>query len=361
MTAGKGANGEGPTLQDIARLAGVSTASVSRALNGRPGVSAETRAAIAKIAAAHRFTGNATARALSLGRHGRVGLMLPQVQAEYFARILSGAAEVFQQQGVSMALTTTEHDHERELRIVASMSHSAIDGGLMLLPHESLSELAALHASGFPFVIVDAEENIDLPLPWITCTHVVGARSAAEHLLSLGHRRIGVIGWERRVLANVDRLHGIRQAFTAAGLTFDETLLRHGHRAEIEDGYLAAGELLDLPEPPTAIFGLNDNLALGVLRAAAHRGVHVPTELSVVGFDDLQTAALVTPMLTTVRQPLGAMGAYGARVLLRWIEGDAPPAMHIQLPTELIVRESTMPPPDRPAVRRRGGVASAGA
>jgi DNA-binding LacI/PurR family transcriptional regulator len=130
-----------------------------------------------------------------------------------------------------------------------------------------------------------------------------------------------------------------------AGLTLDERLVRYGHHAETADGYAVAGQLLDLAEPPTAIFALNDNLAFGVLRAAAHRGISVPDELSVVGFDDLETASLVTPMLTTVHQPLVEMGAYAAQVLLRWIEGDAPPAMHIQLPTELVVRESTGPVP----------------
>src|SRR6478735_6762479 len=148
----------GATIHDIARLAGVSTASVSRALNGRPGVSPATRAAIMAVAREYGFTGNVTARALSLGRHGRVAVMLPQIQPEYFAAILSGASGVFHAEGQSLTLTTTEHSHERELQIVDSMSHSAIDGALMLLPKESLTELAALQRSGFPFVVVDPEE-----------------------------------------------------------------------------------------------------------------------------------------------------------------------------------------------------------
>src|SRR3954451_25066152 len=118
----------GATIHDIARLAGVSTASVSRALNGRPGVSSATRAAIVAIAEGKGFTGNATARALSLGRHGRVAVMLPQIRPEYFSAILSGASQVFHSEGQSLTLTTTEHSHQREVQIVDSMSHSAIDG-----------------------------------------------------------------------------------------------------------------------------------------------------------------------------------------------------------------------------------------
>ena len=335
----------GATIHDIARLAGVSTASVSRALNGRPGVSATTRAAIEEIAAAHRFIGNVTARALSMGRHGRVAVMLPQVAPEYFARILAGANQVFYAERQSMTLTTTEHSLDRERQVVDSMSHSAIDGALMLLPRESLAELAALQRNGFPFVVVDPEEPIDFPSPWITCTHVAGARQAAQHLVDLGHRRIGAIGWGHKVLATGDRVHGLRQVLDRAGIALDESLMRYADHAERADGYVVASELLDSDDPPTAIFALNDNLAFGVLRAASHRGIDVPGQLSVVGFDDLETASLVTPMLTTVHQPLQEMGAYAARVLLRWIGGDAPPAMHIQLPTELVVRESTGPAP----------------
>jgi LacI family transcriptional regulator len=194
-------------------------------------------------------------------------------------------------------------------------------------------------------VVVDPEEPIDFPAPWITCTHVAGARQAAQHLVGLGHTRIGVLGWGTHVMATVDRTHGLRRVMAEAGLALEERLVRYGDHAETSDGYALAGQLLDLPEPPTAIFALNDSLAFGVLRAAAHRGISVPGQLSVVGFDDLETASLVTPMLTTVHQPLLEMGAYAARVLLRWIEGDAPPAMHIQLPTELVVRESTGPAP----------------
>jgi LacI family transcriptional regulator len=331
------------TMDDIAELAGVSAASVSRALNGRPGVSPTTRAAIVKIAQEHNFSGNLAARALSSGKEGRVAVTLPHVHAEYFARILSGAAEVFHDHGVSLMLETTAHSHERQADALRKFMRSGIDGALLMLPDESPSELGDLHRSGLPFVVVDAIDPLTLPLPWITCAHAIGARDATAHLLALGHRRIGIVTGEPN-LTTSDRLHGVRQAMSAAGASLDDELVRQRSYRELHGGYTAAMELLTAPDPPTAIFAFNDLLAFGVLRAAHELGIAVPGRLSVVGFDDLEPASLVTPGLTTVRQPLARMGAVAAELLLRWIDGDKPTAMHIALPVELVERGSTAPP-----------------
>jgi LacI family transcriptional regulator len=331
------------TMDDIAQLAGVSTASVSRALNGRPGVSPATRAAIVKIAQEHQFSGNLAARALSSGKEGRVAVTLPHVHAEYFARILGGAAEVFHQHGVSLLLETTAHSHDRQAGALRKLMGSGIDGALLMLPDESPSELGDLHRSGLPFVVVDAIEPLTLPLPWITCAHAFGARDATAHLLGLGHRRIGIVTGEPN-LTTSDRLHGVRQAMVAAGATLEDELVKERSYRELRGGYTAAMELLTGADPPTAIFAFNDILAFGVLRAAHELGVAVPGQLSVVGFDDLEPASLVTPALTTVRQPLARIGAVAAELLLQWIDGDKPAGMHIALPVELVQRGSTAPP-----------------
>lgn len=331
------------TIDDIAQLAGVSTASVSRALNGRPGVSPATRAAIVKIAEDHQFTGNLAARALSSGKEGRVAVTLPHVHAEYFARILAGAAEVFYERGVSLMLETTAHSHDRQEGALGKLMRSGIDGALLMLPDESPSELEELYRSGLRFVVVDAIDPLTVPVPWITCAHAVGARDATAHLLGLGHRRIGVVAGEPHLLATSDRLHGVRQAMSAAGASLEDELVRHRSYGDLDGGYAAAMELLTAPNPPTAIFALNDVLAFGVLRAAHELGVAVPGRLSVVGFDDLEPASLVTPALTTVRQPLARIGAVAADLLLRWVDGDKPAAMHIGLPVELVQRGSTAP------------------
>ena len=335
------------TIDDIAQLAGVSTASVSRALNGRPGVSPATRAAILKIAADHEFTGNVAARALSSGKEGRVAVTLPHVHAEYFARILSGAAEVFHKRGVSLMLETTAHSHDRQAGALGKLMRSGIDGALLMLPDESPGELEDLYRSGLRFVVVDAIDPLTVPLPWITCAHAVGARDATAHLLRLGHRRIGIVTGEPELLATVDRLHGVRQALSAAGVSLEDELVRQRTYRDSDGGYTAAVELLTGPDPPTAIFAFNDVLAFGVLRAAHELGVAVPGRLSVVGFDDLQPASLVTPALTTVRQPLARIGAVAADLLLTWIDGATPAAMHIELPVEFVERGSTAPLAER--------------
>jgi LacI family transcriptional regulator len=243
-----------------------------------------------------------------------------------------------------MTLSTTRQDPERESEFVRQLPQAAVDGALILLPVEPVSGLAALRATGIPFVVVDVQQRrrIDSLDHGHPCA---GGPANSEHLLPLGHRRLGVIGWDQRVMATVERLHGVRQAFATAGSAFDGSLVRYTGSAETDAGYATACDLLDLPEPPTATFGLNDNLAFGVLRAAAHRHLQVPAQLSVVGFDDLRAAELVTPRLTTVRQPLVETGAHAAQILLDWIVDDrVPRAMHIQLPTELVVRETTCSP-----------------
>jgi LacI family transcriptional regulator len=335
------------TIDDIADLAGVSTASVSRALNGRPGVSSATRAAIQKIAQDHQFTGNVAARALSSGRDGRVAVTLPHVHAEYFARILAGAADVFYKRGVSLMLETTAHSHDRQAGALQKLMRSGIDGALLMLPDESPSELEDLYRSGLRFVVVDAIDQLTVPLPWITCAHAVGARDATAHLLRLGHRRIGIVTGDPKLLTTLDRLHGVRQALSAAGMSLEDELVRQRSYGDMDGGYTAAMELLSGPDAPTAIFAFNDVLAFGVLRAAHELGVVVPAQLSLVGFDDLAPASLVTPALTTVRQPLARIGAVAADLLLQWIDGEKPAAMHIELPVELVQRGSTAPPGER--------------
>jgi LacI family transcriptional regulator len=344
------------TIHDIARLAGVSIATVSRALNNRRYVAPETRDEVLRIAREHGFRTNTSARALSGGRTGLVSAIVPDVNAEYFSNILAGVSEALHELDMDLVLSMSHHQHDRELTLLKRIMRTRTDGVLLLLPSESADELEALRHQGLPFVIVDPRQPVPPGVPSVSAAHAAGAREATEHLLALGHRRIGVISGAPDWLASVERLRGYQAALAAADIPTDPGLVIEADFAVSEGGAIATEKLLDQPEPPTAIFAFNDILALGALRAAAARGLRVPDDLSIVGFDDAGTAALVTPALTTVRQPLGEMGRLATGLLARLLNRQSVEALHIELETKLVVRGSTAParaqPSTRPATQR---------
>src|SRR5581483_3851988 len=339
---GNGDNGRA-TIREIARAAGVSIATVSRVINGRPDVSPQTREAVLRVVREHGFSTNRNARALSGGRTGLVGVTVPIVEAAYFAVILAGAAEALYEHDMRIVLCPTLHQHEREVTLLDRLMHGTTDGALLMLPEESNAELRALQETGYSFVVVDPRVKLDEGIPAVSAANASGARAATDHLLSLGHRRIAAISGPAEWMASSERLNGYRSALAAAGVLPDPELVVESDFS-IESGEAAAGALLDLPDRPTAIFGFNDNVAIGALRAAKARGLHVPDDLSVVGFDDSEQSGLVTPALTTVRQPLAEMGRMAVSLLLRLLDHQRVEAMSIELATRLVVRDSTAAP-----------------
>jgi LacI family transcriptional regulator len=331
------------TIREIARAAGVSIATVSRVINGRPDVAPQTREAVLRVVRERGFSTNRNARALSGGRTGLVGVTVPILEAAYFAVIVSGTAEALYEHDMRIVLCPTLHQHEREVTLLDRLMHGTTDGAVLMLPEESNAELWALRETGYPFVVVDPRVQLDEGIPAVSAANASGARAATEHLLSLGHRRIGAIMGPVDWMASTERLNGYRAALAAAGVLPAPELVVESDFS-IDSGVAAARALLDLPERPTAIFGFNDNVAIGALRAAAERGIRVPDELSVVGFDDSEQSALVTPALTTVRQPLAEMGRMAVSLLLRLLDHQRVEAMSIELATRLVVRDSTAAP-----------------
>jgi LacI family transcriptional regulator, galactose operon repressor len=331
------------TIRDIARHAGVSVATVSRVINGRPDVAAETREAVLRHVRTHNFTTNRSARALSVGRTGLVGFTVPNTHAEYFANILSGATEALYEQDMRVVLCPTEHEHERELTLLEKLMQGTTDGAILLLPTETSEELKSLQTHGFRFVVADPRHQLDEGIPAVSSSHWAGAKAATEHLLELGHRRVGLITGERGWVAAEDRIAGYHSALAAAGIVPTPELVAEGDFL-VDSGREAGLRLLDLPDPPTAILASNDNMAVGAMQAARARGLSVPYDLSVVGYDDLEKAGIVTPALTTVRQPLAELGRTAVSLLMRLIEGQRVEALHVELAAKLVVRESTAPP-----------------
>jgi LacI family transcriptional regulator, galactose operon repressor len=337
-------SGKRMTIREIADLAGVSIATVSRVLNGRDDVADETRDAVRRVIREHGYTANRNARGLSAGRTGMVGVLVPLVFPAYFAEILAGAAEALYEQEMRVVLSPTQHEHAREVSLLDRLMHGGTtDGALIVLPGESSEELERALDAGYPFVVVDPLLPLDERIPSVSAAHMSGADQAMRHLLSLGHRRIGAITGPPGWVATEDRRRGYRAALAAAGIPFDPALEVEAD-FEITDGEEAAHALLGIRNPPTAVFAFNDNIAIGTMRSARERGLSVPEELSIVGFDDVEHASIVTPSLTTVRQPLAEMGRTAVSLLVRLLEHQSVETLSIQLATRLVVRESTAPP-----------------
>jgi LacI family transcriptional regulator len=331
------------TIREVASAAGVSIATVSRVLNGRPDVAPATRAAVLRAVRDQHFSTNRSARALSGGRTGLVGVTLPIVEAAYFAHILAGAAEALYEQDMRVVLSPTLHLHDRAVTLLDRLMHGTTDGAILMLPEETNDELTALLRHGYPFVVVDPRVPLDEGVAAVSAANASGARAAVQHLLSQGHERIAALTGISEWLASIERLNGYHSAHASAGVLSDPTLVVEADFT-LEGGELAAATLLDLPNPPTAIFAFNDNMAVSVLRAARKRGLRVPEDLSVVGFDDSEQAAIVTPALTTVRQPLAEMGRMAVSLLLRLLENQRVEGLNVELQTRLVVRDSTAPP-----------------
>jgi len=326
------------TIRQVADLAGVSIATVSRVVNGHVDVSAETREAVQRVLREHGYHA-ARSRALATGR---VGIAVPMVHPPYFAQILGGAAEALYEEDRQVVLCPTRHSHARELSLVDRLADGEADGAVLVLPEESGDELGALAAHGFPFVVVDPRTEVPDGISVVCAAHSSGAAQATEHLLGLGHQRIGVISGPEGWLASQERLRGHIAALAGRGMLPDFSYVRYAN-FRLDGGSKAALELLDIPHPPTAIFAFNDSMAIGAIQAAAARGVDVPGELSVVGFDDTVEAAVTVPGLTTVRQPLAELGRTAVSLLLRQLENRRLEPLRVELETRLVARDSTAP------------------
>jgi LacI family transcriptional regulator len=333
----------GPTIREIAELAGVSIATVSRVVNGTGYVSDETRATVERVVRTHGYSANRSARGLSSGRTGLVGVTVPRIHPAYFSEIVAGASDALYERDMRVVLCPTLHEHDREVSLLNRLVHGTTDGGLLILPEETPEELQGLMDHGFHFVVVDPRERLDGQVPTVSAANLAGAYEVTGHLLGLGHQRIAAITGPRGMLATDERIRGYNAAMAGSGLMPAPGLVIES-QFDVAGGRASAEQLLSLAEPPTAIFAFSDQIAIGVLHAALARGLKVPDELSIVGFDDTGEAALVTPALTTVRQPLAEMGRMAVSLLTRLLENRRLQALHVELATQLIIRDSTAAP-----------------
>jgi LacI family transcriptional regulator len=333
----EGRRQERVTIRDVAELAGVSIATVSRVINGHADVSSETRETVQRVIRERGYQAGVRPRS---ARTGLIGVMVPLIHPGYFAEILSGASEALYEHDLRVVLCPTRHSHARELSLIDRLAAGEADGAVVVLPEESSEEFEALAGHGFPFVIVDPRTEVAPGIPVVCAAHSSGATQATRHLLELGHRRIGVVGGPEGWVATQERLRGYQAALAGSGVLPDPALVQYSN-FRIDGGHEAAARLLDLPDPPTAIFTFNDSMAIGALRAVSARGLRVPADVSVVGFDDTIEAAIALPALTTVRQPLAELGRTAVSLLLRQIENRRLEPLRVELETRLVPRDST--------------------
>lgn len=322
------------TLAVIANEAGVSVSAVSKVLNGRTDVAAETRARVATLLRQHGYQ-----VASRLG-FGVVDLLIGHLYSPWAEELIRGAVEAADEADVSVIVTTVTSSADFG-RWLDRATRRGTGGALCVVHLPGAQELRQLAAARIPLVLIDPPEEPGPGVRSVGTTNWQGGLLATRHLIDLGHRRIAVVGNDR-MWSGLARLAGFRAAMMDAGLGVDEQLVRHD-QFTAAGGQAQAAWLLARPAPPTAIVAGNDAQAFGVLQALAERGLRAPDDVSVVGFDDVPVATWATPALTTVRQPLAAMSAAAFRMLHAGAAG-APEPHHIELATTLVVRDSTAPP-----------------
>jgi len=329
------------TLAAVAAEAGVSLPTVSKVVNGRPDVAPETRARVERLLGEFDYHRPGVHRGVRRGRRsGLVDLIFNGLDSPWAVEILRGAEDWCAAHATGVAVSAVRHGSARPASWTSALASHDTEGVILVTSELTAPQLEQLRGEHIPLVVVDPVNLPDAGLPSVGTTNWAGGLAATDHLVSLGHQRIGAIAGPPDYLCSRARLDGYRSALDRARVPFRPEFIRHGD-FQHEGGFLRGSELLDLPEPPTAIFAGSDQQALGVYEAARRHGLRVPQDLSIVGFDDLPVARWISPPLTTVRQPLAEMGRTAAAMLGDLIEGKPLPTRRMELSTELIVREST--------------------
>lgn len=327
-------------IKDVAREVEMSTATVSRALRGLPGVSEETRDRVRETAHRLGYTPSPSAAGLAGGQTRTVAVIVPFVTQWFFAAVVQGAEEELRTRGYDLLLYNLAGDPAARHRVFSTgLLTKRVDAILVLSLKPSPEELASLEALGKPVTIVGADQP---GLATVRIDDALAARTATRHLLDLGHRRIGYVGGSTEGVldftAPIERVAGYRASLAEAGVPHDPALEVDGEFT-LAGGVRAADTLLDLPDRPTAIFAASDEMAIGALRAARERGLRVPEDLSVIGIDDHEMADFFD--LTTVAQPVHEQGRVAAQQVLSALAGGDWRPEQVVLPTNLVVRRTT--------------------
>jgi LacI family xylobiose transport system transcriptional regulator len=326
-------------LNELADEAGVSLSTVSKVLNGRSDVSAQTRAKIEGLLHKQGYQ----RRPGLPNRDTLIELVFPELETAWSIEIIRGVENIARANGLSVVLTVSGDRHSPSPAWLTGVLRRRPVGVVLVFADLAAEAKTTLQSRAIPFVIVDPAGDPAPDVPAIGSANWSGGLAATRHLIELGHTRIAAITGRDDMLCSFARLDGYRSAMNTAGIDIDERFVRFGN-FRVDGGCSIALELLTMPNRPTAIFAGSDLQALGVIEAARTLGLRVPIDLSIVGYDDLQLAQWSSPALTTVHQPLTAMGEEAARLVIRMSESTLETTPRMDLATRLVIRDSTAAP-----------------
>lgn len=334
------------TIKDIAKIAGVSHSTVSRALSGHPGIPKETADRIKKIASDLGYVPSAVARGLRTSQSNALGVIVNRIDDPFFSEILQGIEDVLQDAGYSLFVAASNRDSRREKTIVQAMRERRVDGIIVCTTQFCEEHRSQLEHYGFPIVAIGNREGTDYQ--WLVYhDDFYGSVQITNYLIGLGHKRIAYLGNSRAESTTQGRLNGFIQEMKAASLPIPDEYIFHCPNGQPGGGEIGVKYCIDLSDPPSAIICFNDMMAIGVVKALREAGIQVPGDCSVVGFDDIPFAAYTYPALTTFEQPKYQLGCEAAQMMYTFLQSQSEissaQGKTLMLRGELIVRESTAP------------------
>lgn len=326
------------TIDDIAKLAGVSKATVSYVINDKPGVSQELRCKIKKIIEDCNYVPNSAARGLAGEKTHFIGLVIPDVSDMFYANIIRGVEKTSNKYNYLLNLYTTHGEEEKEQRVIKLINSSMVDGLIIMAYYIKDNFIDFLKNEGIPFVFIDYPTK-DEEIYSVVVDNEAGAFEAAEYLISLGHQKIAFLEGHEAAWDSRARFIGFLKALTVNSIEFNPLLVEKGDFTR-EGGYKATKKLLEKGEEFTAIFASNDQMAIGAVRAIKEQGLKIPDNISIIGFDNIEASSIIDPPLTTVMQPIYEMGKKATEILIRLINEEKIEQKKFMLKTKLIKRNS---------------------
>ncbi|HBE78795.1 MAG TPA: LacI family transcriptional regulator [Firmicutes bacterium] len=330
-------------IVDVANKAGVCITTVSRVLNNNGQVRESNRLKVNQAIAELGYNRNAAARTLVRGKSETLGIVVPTLNDPFWADLVTQIEHAAFDHGylVVLALTTDNNDEVIEKRWIKVFSEGRVDGIFLIAPGYESDYISELRIRNFPFVLLDNNQNT-LKMPSIIVDNTEGGYLATRHLIELGHKRIGHIAGNLKHQSARERLQGYYKALNQFDLAVDEHLIGQGNFA-VKEAFRIATEWLSQKQRPTAIFAADDTMALACLEAARRLNLEIPRDLSIIGYDDSSICSVVTPCLSTIKQPTSAMASEAVQLLLKYLENKTPRNKTVIISPELIVRESTGP------------------